>query len=75
MHITTSASCRPLPATGRRGITGGSSMDESGRFQLYAQLRLLHMLGALPRAASLSSEVKKCISTATGTERNLLQYG
>ncbi|KAI7835919.1 hypothetical protein COHA_010199 [Chlorella ohadii] len=58
-----------------RGITGGSSMDESGRFQLYAQLRLLHMLGALPRAASLSSEVKKCISTATGTERNLLQYG
>lgn len=49
-------------------------MDESGRMQLYAQLRLLRLLSALPRGGDLSGEAKACIAAALSFERNLVQF-
>ena len=48
-------------------------MDEGGRLVLYAQLRLLRLLGALPRPAALSEEVRACCDAALNIERNLRQ--
>ena len=62
------------PGGCRRGITGGKEMDESGRMQLYAQLRLLRLLRALPRGGDLSGEAKACIAAALSFERNLVQF-
>ena len=43
--------------------------------RLYAQLRLLRLLGVLLLAGDLSGEVKACIAASLSFERNLVQYG
>lgn len=48
-------------------------MDEGRRLAVYAQLRLLRLLGALPQPAALSDEAWACIGAALNIERNLRQ--
>ena len=54
-------------------MTGGRAMDEGGRLEMYAHLRLLRLLGALPAARSVAGEVKASIGVALNIERGLQQ--
>ena len=57
----------------RRGITAGTRLTPKEQHQLYCQLRLLRLLGALPPAASLEAADLSRIARALEIEGELKQ--
>jgi hypothetical protein len=57
----------------RRGITAGTQLTPEEQHQLYCQLRLLRLLGALPAAASLEAADLSRLARAVEIEGELKQ--